>query len=102
MSQLRRTFSSKKHLFQFNTIHKSKGDEADYVFILHIKSGFMSFPSSVTDDKVLTLVKDDYYQIEEERRLFYVALTRAKKKVYMFTESDNQFNIEISNWSFKL
>lgn len=95
MSQLKRVFSSKRHLFEFNTIHKSKGDEADYVFILHIKSGSMSFPSSVTDDKVLTLVKDDYYQIEEERRLFYVALTRAKKKVYMFTESDNQFNIEI-------
>jgi DNA helicase-2/ATP-dependent DNA helicase PcrA len=56
------------------TVHQSKGLEFDTVFIAGATEG--EFPSffSVRDDK-----------LEEERRLFYVAMTRAKKKLFIST-----------------
>ncbi len=56
-----------------STIHQAKGLEWDNVFILHLAEG--SFPSerSFQNEK----------EIEEERRLFYVAVTRAKKKLFL-------------------
>jgi DNA helicase-4 len=62
------------------TAHASKGLEADYVVINHLKSGKYGFPSETASDPVLALVQAESEQFEfaEERRLFYVALTRAK------------------------
>lgn len=57
---------------RFMTIHASKGLEFDYVFIVGLEQGL--FPSESFDTN-----KDE----EEERRLFYVALTRACKKIYL-------------------
>lgn len=54
------------------TIHSSKGCEFDYVFIIGL------------EDTVLPSIKEDS-DIEEERRIFYVAMTRARKKVYLVT-----------------
>jgi DNA helicase II / ATP-dependent DNA helicase PcrA len=54
------------------TVHSSKGLEFAYVFIAGLEEGL--FPHEVLDERVDT---------EEERRLFYVALTRAQKKVYL-------------------
>lgn len=71
---------------EFLTVHKSKGLEADYVIILQCNKDTYGFPSMVSDDPVLdyVLTKSDQYPYGEERRLFYVAITRAKIKTYVF------------------
>ena len=65
---------------EFLTVHKSKGLEADYVIILQCNKDIYGFPSMVSDDPVLdhVLTKSDQFPYGEERRLFYVAITRAK------------------------
>lgn len=67
---------------EFLTIHKSKGLEADFVIILQCNKDTYGFPSLVSDDPVLhhVLTKSDQFPYGEERRLFYVAITRAKVK----------------------
>ena len=70
---------------EFLTVHKSKGLEADYVIILQCNKDTYGFPSMVSDDPVFdyVLTKSDQYPYGEERRLFYVAITRAKIKTYV-------------------
>ena len=70
---------------EFLTVHKSKGLEVDYVIILQCNKDTYGFPSLVSDDPVLNyvLTKSDQYPYGEERRLFYVAITRAKVKTYI-------------------
>lgn len=65
---------------EFLTVHKSKGLEADYVIVLQCNKDVYGFPSQVSDDPVLDIVltKSDKFPFGEERRLFYVAITRAK------------------------
>lgn len=72
----------------FLSIHRSKGSEADYVILpemLSVSRG-RSFPNTRVDDPILALVMPagDNYPYGEERRLFYVALTRARRSVSMF------------------
>ena len=73
----------------FKTVHRSKGLEADYVIILEVIEDFLGFPNERADDHVLEMVlaKPEDFPNAEERRLFYVAMTRAKKKVFVCTES---------------
>ena len=70
---------------EFLTVHKSKGLEADYVILLRCNKDIHGFPSLVSDDPVLNyvLTKSDRYPYGEERRLFYVAITRAKLKTFV-------------------
>lgn len=70
---------------EFLTVHKSKGLEADYVILLMCNKDTYGFPSQINDDPVLdyVLTKSDRYPYGEERRLFYVAITRAKDKTYV-------------------
>lgn len=72
---------------RFHTIHGSKGLEADYVFLPRTVSGYYSFPSTIADDPVLLLAlpEGDDCPFAEERRLFYVALTRARRGVTLLT-----------------
>ncbi|MHA1898911.1 MAG: UvrD-helicase domain-containing protein, partial [Promethearchaeota archaeon] len=75
---------------RFYTAHKSKGDEAKHVIIIDVISGMFGFPSEIQDSSVLEVarrIKANNY-IEEERRLFYVALTRSKKFLYIFTNKN--------------
>ena len=67
---------------EFLTAHKSKGLEADYVIILQCNKDTYGFPSLMSDDPTLdyVLTKSDQFPYGEERRLFYVAITRAKIK----------------------
>ncbi len=77
---------------QFITAHKSKGLQADYVFIINNKNRGMGFPSKIQDDPMVDLLlegKEDF-PFAEERRLYYVALTRAKKKSYMVVINGNE------------
>ncbi|PBB29260.1 UvrD-helicase domain-containing protein [Mesorhizobium sp. WSM3882] len=68
----------------FKTIHASKGLEADHVILLNADSGRTGFPSEVVDDPLLSLVspEEEAFQNAEERRVMYVAMTRAR---YTFT-----------------
>ncbi len=69
------------------TIHKSKGLEADNVIIINLYNKTLGFPNKMKDDRLLRFVTKSKinYPYDEERRLFYVALTRTKEKVYLFT-----------------
>jgi len=71
----------------FLTAHKSKGLQADYVFIINNKKSRMGFPSKIQAAPILNLLLDncDQFPYAEERRLFYVALTRAKQKAFIVT-----------------
>ena len=73
---------------KFMTVHRSKGLEADHVVILKAASDRMGFPSEIVDDPLLDLVlpKPEEYDHAEERRLFYVALTRARKSVTVLAD----------------
>lgn len=70
---------------EFLTVHKAKGLEADYVILLQCNKDTYGFPSFVNDDPVLdyVLTKSDQFPYGEERRLFYVAITRAKMKTFV-------------------
>ncbi|RYG54916.1 MAG: hypothetical protein EOO01_00020 [Chitinophagaceae bacterium] len=67
------------------TAHSVKGLTCDYAIVLDVDSGQFGFPSEVADDQILNylLHEGDSYENAEERRLFYVALTRAKHKVFL-------------------
>ena len=73
------------------TVHRSKGLECDDVIILNMSNKLMGFPSQREDDKVFDLINEDRenYPYAEERRLFYVALTRTKKNVYLMVPRSN-------------
>ncbi len=75
---------------KFLTVHKSKGTEADNVIILNLKNHLLGFPNKMTDDPILSLLMSDSeeYRFAEERRLFYVALTRTKNEVVILIPSD--------------
>ena len=68
------------------TIHKSKGLGFDQVIILNTINAKRGFPSMIKDEPVISLLSKDKEEpilYPEERRLFYVALTRTKNKVYI-------------------
>lgn len=70
---------------EFMTVHRSKGLGYDNVIIINAIDAVYGFPSQVQDDPVLKFVVKDDHSIEyaEERRLFYVALTRTKNRAYI-------------------
>lgn len=71
----------------FSTVHGSKGLEADYVFLVNVTQGIRGFPSQIQDDPVLQMAmpEPETYPDAEERRLFYVALTRARRQIRLYT-----------------
>lgn len=69
----------------FLTVHKSKGLEADNVILLNMENSLLGFPNRISSDPVLSLVlaNKEEYPYAEERRLFYVAITRTKNRTYL-------------------
>lgn len=81
----------KDYNIYYKTIHKAKGLEEDNVLIINLSNDTNSLPSKIKDEKILKYVIKHYdvYPFEEERRLFYVALTRTKNYCYLFVPKDN-------------
>lgn len=84
-------FKSEGIKVQGKTIHSSKGLEAKVVFIIGLTEGSGGFPDIWLMDRIFQVIKKADYDLlmEEERRLFYVAITRAKDKLYLITEKGN-------------
>lgn len=91
LNRLVAQFEGQAHI-EFNTFHKSKGRETDYSLLLGLNDGGLSFPSMKEDHPLLRVFveNNDNYPFAEERRLFYVALTRAKNKVFLLCEQKNR------------
>ena len=72
---------------EVSSIHAAKGLEADYVVVMDLIQDFRGFPSTIEDDPVMRLVmpEKDLHQHGEERRLFYVALTRARRETHLIS-----------------
>jgi DNA helicase-4 len=75
---------------KYITVHKSKGLEAENVMVLNLKNHLLGFPNKMSDDPMLSLLlsDDEAYRFAEERRLFYVALTRTKNEVVLLIPKD--------------
>lgn len=88
-----------------DTIHSSKGLEADVVLVHSLQAPFQGFPSNIEDDPLLSLVlaEREPFPHAEDRRLFYVALTRAKEEVTLFVSRDqpSPFAIELLGKKYK-
>ena len=74
----------------FTTVHSAKGREADYVVVLDLDDDIYGFPCLREDDPLIDLVAppvdDNPYPNAEERRLFYVGMTRGKKTTYLVAD----------------
>lgn len=88
MSILRKRYPDLR--VSFKSIHASKGLEADHVIILGASCGRLGLPSEIIDDPLLDLVlpEPEPFKHAEERRVFYVALTRARKSVTIIARQD--------------
>ena len=71
----------------FMTAHSSKGLGYDNVVLINMFEGKFGFPCQIEDDPIIKLVmhEDKSMPFAEERRLFYVAMTRTKNRVYIAT-----------------
>ncbi len=75
---------------RFYSAHKSKGSESKYVILTDLTSGVYGFPCEIQDSSIFEIAKRFVSKsfIEEERRLFYVALTRSKQFLFLFSVQD--------------
>ena len=115
---------------KFCSAHKSKGLQADYVFIINCRDATLGFPSQVKEKELIALARKTLLQknsqtelgnsqkrkllnmiwknlrparddeFAEERRLFYVAMTRARKKIFFLSvkEKESSFICELRNY----
>lgn len=85
-------FKKEGLMVQAKTIHAAKGLEAKVVFIVGLTEGYGGFPDIWLADRIFQIIKKANHDLllEEERRLFYVAITRAKDKLFLITEKGNE------------
>ena len=85
------------------SVHKSKGLQAKVVMVLNVDKDLYGFPCELENpDIFLPAIKNnDGLRKQEERRLFYVAVTRAKEEVMIYTQkcSESEFITEIKDFT---
>ena len=76
---------------RYLTVHMSKGLEEEVVILIKFSNDYLGFPSKIENNRLLSLINDSDEDIPyaEERRLFYVALTRCKRRIYILVPRDN-------------
>jgi len=81
----------KNHALRLLTIHSSKGLESKYVIILNVASGKYGIPNEIEDHPILKYVKENAedFPFSEERRVFFVGITRCKIKTYLLIPRNN-------------
>ena len=85
-------FKYKDIRIKYLTIHSSKGLEEECVIIINLIDDVLGIPNKIKDSNILKYVNKNYdkYPYEEERRLFYVALTRTKNDVFLLVDRNNK------------
>ena len=87
------------------TVHKSKGLEEETVIIISLENSEWGFPNKIKDEKILKYIlpKKEKCKYSEERRLFYVGITRTKNETYLLTNKKNPslFVRELVNYDLK-
>lgn len=80
------------HSFSYMTVHQSKGLEEEIVIIIHLENSIMGFPNKLENDNVFRFLNPnkESFAYEEERRLFYVALTRTKNENYLLVPKNKE------------
>lgn len=85
----------------YMSVHRSKGLQSKIVFILNVNEGLYGFPCQLEDPSIYEPAKETKVKDKEaeERRLFYVAVTRAKEDVYIYNQKciESKFIREIGN-----
>ena len=81
----------KEENIKYMTIHKSKGLEEEAVIIINLKDDVLGIPNKIKNSKILECISKikSVYPYDEERRLFYVAMTRTKGNLYLLVDKDN-------------
>ena len=76
---------------RYLTIHKSKGLEADSVIVINFFNSTLGFPNQIKEERIMRLVtkREEDYPYSEERRLFYVAITRTRNRCYLIAPDSN-------------
>ena len=76
---------------KYSTVHSSKGLEDDFVIIINADDKRLGFPNKIEDDNILNLVLSakSNFEYAEERRLWYVALTRTKTYTYIIADENS-------------
>ena len=91
-----------KTKIEYMTIHSAKGLGYDNVIIINTKNETLGFPSKIKTDPILEqlITIDKTIKYSEERRLFYVALTRTKNETIILTQKNNSsiFIDELKNY----
>ena len=83
--------------FIISTIHSSKGLEYDTVYLMDVMDGI--FPEKVPA-QLRKMSREEQETLEEERRLFYVGITRARNRLHLFgTGEDSLFAEELMKHS---
>jgi DNA helicase IV len=85
------------------SVHKSKGLQARVIILLNVDDGLYGFPCQLENPDIfqIAIKNNDGLREQEERRLFYVAVTRAKEEVIMYTQkcSESKFITEIKEFT---
>lgn len=77
-------------IIRFMTIHSSKGLGYDNIIIINFSNDYRGFPSNIKNNNIYNDIFHTSYNQNEERRLFYVALTRTKNEVNILTPIKNE------------